>query len=288
MIFNQNVHTETGLFIANLLATILSIIGSVWMSYSCFKTRPPRSDTLKLILFIALSDVLYAVANLISNTSLEENVIVCNMEGFLREFFLVMSVCLAASMAALCYQKSIQNRRGSFLLLQLREPSNFTFYSIIVSGCICLVLSAIPLIFRDLVIYKMTNVHCYVDAANVQSSKMERIWLLLVFEGVPLLMGCIFTFAVYYLALKKAKQSLGLLIRAQGFNSYKLLWYPTLLFCVYVPSLIDNIMTIFNPDTKLLIEILHVLITHSIGFFNAVFYGLQEKSLAQHNQDEVS
>ena len=145
-----------------------------------------------------------------------------------------------------------------------------------------------PLIFRDTIIYKKTNVHCYVDTASDISNVSKRLWILLAFEGIPLMVGCIVTFVVYYLAVRKAKQSLGILITAQGFNSYKLLWYPTLLFFVYVPSLIDNIHSITNPENKLWIEILHVLVTHSIGFFNAIFYAFQEKSIAKQNKEEVT
>jgi len=126
-----------------------------------------------------------------------------------------------------------------------------------------------------------------VDSASPGSTNQERMWILLVFEGIPLLVGCVFTFIVYFLAVRKANQALGILIRAQGFSSYKLLWYPTLLFFVYVPSFIDNFLSIISPEKKLWVEILHCLVTHSIGFFNAIFYAFQQKSIAKQNQNEV-
>ncbi len=142
MIFHSNSETAPGLFIANRCATILSLIGSVWMSYSGFKIKPPRNDLVKLVLFVALADVLYAVANLISNTRLEDIDAICNIEGFLREFFLVMSVFLAASIASLAYKTSLDNSQASFAS-QRTEPSKFARNCIFVGGVICFTLAAL-------------------------------------------------------------------------------------------------------------------------------------------------
>jgi len=142
MIFHSSSQTAPALFFSNLCATILSLIGSVWMSYSGFKVKPPRNDIVNLILFVALSDVLYAVANLISNTRLENFDAICSVEGFLREFFLVMSVFLAASIAGLAYKTSLDNSQGSFAS-QRTEPSKFARNCIAVSGAICFILAAL-------------------------------------------------------------------------------------------------------------------------------------------------
>ena len=95
------------LYISNLVATGLSVLGSVWMTIAYFRAPTPRTTALKLILRIALSDLLYSVANVISALPKSEDVnTYCQVEGFLREFSPFMSIFLATSTAVLCYKES--------------------------------------------------------------------------------------------------------------------------------------------------------------------------------------
>lgn len=93
---------------ANAIATGLSIIGSLWMSYWCLKSSPRKSVTPKLILGIALSDFFYAVSNVM--TPFDEDfsgVQFCVVEGFLRQTGRMLTASFAACTAALCYKSSL-------------------------------------------------------------------------------------------------------------------------------------------------------------------------------------
>lgn len=62
---------------------------------------------------------------------------------------------------------------------------------------------------------------------------------------------------------------------------YRLLWYPVTLFLAFLPVLIDE--CILNFDTPEWFLAIHLLIAHSIGFINAVVYGVQAKSWAKYH-----
>ena len=89
--------------ILNLVATILSLIGSLVMTYYCFKNRD-LSISIKLILALAVSDFLFSAGNFMAVFSPTPDSATCQVEGFFREFFPKLSVCIATSIAILHYK----------------------------------------------------------------------------------------------------------------------------------------------------------------------------------------
>ena len=68
-----------------------------------------------------------------------------------------------------------------------------------------------------------------------------------------------------------------LLMDRSKIDTYRLLWYPAVLFITFVPNiLIDVSLTFYGTKIKAL-EVLSVVITHSLGFSNALVYGIQRK-----------
>jgi len=101
------VDVENGplLYKLNLIATGLSLLGSIAMIYFGFKTKV-KSIALKLILAIALSDFLYSIANLMTAFEDDYNGLLCHADAVLREFSFTFSIFWVTCTAILCYKTS--------------------------------------------------------------------------------------------------------------------------------------------------------------------------------------
>jgi len=101
---------EKILYWCNVVATLLSFLGSLWMTILCLKTPSPKSVALKLILAIALSDLVYTIPNVISMYG-DGNGLMCNIEGFLRELTAMLTIFFSTATAILCYKDSAFNAK---------------------------------------------------------------------------------------------------------------------------------------------------------------------------------
>lgn len=76
------VYYPTSAWIANLLASIASIAGSIYI-YSHLSKRPFITAGLKMVFFVAVADTIFAVANIMTLFSYK-NTDMCWLEGSLR------------------------------------------------------------------------------------------------------------------------------------------------------------------------------------------------------------
>ncbi len=91
-------------------------------------------------------------------------------------------------------------------------------------------------------------------------------------RGIPVLLGLTIVLISYLKALRQVSQLPPLLVKRMNFASHKLLVYPIALMLVFLPSLADQILQIYDENRPLWITIMRVGITHSIGFINAMVY----------------
>ncbi len=95
-------------------------------------------------------------------------------------------------------------------------------------------------------------------------------------DGGPIIIGFLITLFGYILAIRNVKNASKDLMDHLEVNINKLLWYPALMFFTFMPGLIDNIVMLYlDAETPLFFLIIHLIMTHSIGFTNALVYGLQ-------------
>jgi hypothetical protein len=284
----NDLNTHPSLYISNIVATGLSVLGSIWMTCAYFNAPSPRTTALKLILGIAFADLFYSVANIISAIPKTEDVnTYCQVEGFLREFSAFMSIFLATSTAILCYKEShgrLNMNRSSKFFSQTR----FLFKSFGICGIASLALAVAPFIFNKKLVYVKKTLFCWVGSAEPNPDVKTNFLILMIFEGIPLTVGLIITLFGYCKAISNTKQVLGSFLETVGVDVYKLLWYPAVLFIVFIPSLIDNAYQVFTKNPILGVEIAHILLTHSIGFLNAIVYGIQGKDLANDNNETAA
>ena len=137
------------------------------------------------------------------------------------------------------------------------------------------------------VVYTKKSLFCWVASSVGEEDQTKNLAILLIFEGVPLLGGLIVTTFGYAKAIKNAKDMLGSFVSEVHFNIYKLLWYPLVLFIVFIPSFIDNILQVYYGKNIFWVEVVHLALTHSIGLFNAIVYGIQKKENFVKNDPET-
>ena len=119
---------------------------------------------------------------------------------------------------------------------------------------------------------------CWISATDPKASISTKLIIIAMYGGLPVTLGIIISIVGYGVAIHRMRQ---LPIEIQKFlniNVYKLLWYPVVLFVIFVPSVANGFYqnyrgTITNPA----FEIIYLALTHSIGFVNAIVYGLQRK-----------
>ena len=109
MVYGQAVANAEILSKANIIVTIISLVSSFLMLWSCFKTQDIKSVSLKLIISIALSDTLYSISNFMSEFEKESVYGVddlCTAEAFIRQFSFLNSLFWTTCTAILCYKAS--------------------------------------------------------------------------------------------------------------------------------------------------------------------------------------
>ncbi len=120
------------------------------------------------------------------------------------------------------------------------------------------------------------------------ASKASKYLILMIFQGLPILIGLFITLLGYGLAIRTIKKLPEVLVKASGFNVYQVLWYPAILFISFVPAFINSLFTqdddIETPTVW--IVALNLGVTHMIGFTNALLYGLQRNSFHKEREEE--
>jgi len=101
-------------------------------------------------------------------------------------------------------------------------------------------------------------------------------WILavkLIYVGIPTILGTLITFGSYLLTMKDIKS-----MSKSSTAPYKLFWYPVLMFLTFTPCFVYSFTTAYlRKDENIVIKTLHLVLTHSIGFTNAILYGVQLK-----------
>ena len=88
--------------ILNLIATIPSLVATVWMIYFCFRGLS-ANISMKLLFPLAISDFIYSIVNLMAVLQSTAGSLLCDTEAILRNISSEFSICIAASIAMLHY-----------------------------------------------------------------------------------------------------------------------------------------------------------------------------------------
>ena len=134
MIPNSNVEGASLLWILDLIATILSFLGSLLMLYFCYRVPSPRAASLKFILAVSIADLFYSIANILSNFETSDGPL-CYVEGVIRESSFILTIffstCTAVASHKVSWQKGSFSRSTFFILCAIVAPILCIFMSIL-------------------------------------------------------------------------------------------------------------------------------------------------------------
>jgi len=107
MINNPNARGYEILYPLDLVATTLSILGSLCMYFFCLRIPGPLNISTKFILAIATSDLIYSLSNVLSNFETSETHRLCIFEASLRHVMFVLSIFFSSCLAIVSYKISL-------------------------------------------------------------------------------------------------------------------------------------------------------------------------------------
>ena len=101
MAFSKDDPNSSLLLTLNLIVTILSLIGSAWMTFYCCRTQR-KNVSIKLILVLAIADFVYSISNLLSTFEGDDVNLTCRVEAFVREASYSLSTFMTCSIVIYC------------------------------------------------------------------------------------------------------------------------------------------------------------------------------------------
>jgi len=257
----------------DIVATTLSIAGSLIMGYFCLMfLRHTRSVQVRIIFSIAMSDFIFSISNALSNFEKGETVgLLCQSEAIIRQggYFMTIYFTVIAGIFASRVSK-----------LQTEESKLRFFHKSIAYGLLlCFITLLGPFIFRKEVAIRNGPLYCEINFAH-ENTVLMKFLILMFYEGFPMIIGTILTLKSYLHVIREIKALPECLISQLNVKVYSLLWYPIVLFASFLPCLLDSLYRFSRPADEMVpfwIIGLHILLPHSIGFTNALVYGVQRK-----------
>jgi len=134
MIRDPNFKGYALLYPLDIVATTLSLFGSLFMCYLYIRAPKPRTVPLKFIMAISLADLLYSISNVMSNFEGIETVRLCHIEATIRNSSFILSIFFSACVAIVSYKSFLPqrhfNKRRFFLRAILLGPLVCIFMSV--------------------------------------------------------------------------------------------------------------------------------------------------------------
>ena len=116
MAWGHDIPDRSILYIINMTATLLSLFGSIWMTYFCLKVSGTQPLSSKLVLGIALSDLFYSITNIMSIFEAQDKNIIddmCRVEAIVRFYSLKLTLFFSTLIAIACYTASSKGNVNS-------------------------------------------------------------------------------------------------------------------------------------------------------------------------------
>ena len=277
-----------------MICTIFSILGSIYIIKFCSKASSQENTAVKFILAMALADLVFSATNILSafqpavvgpcQTSL------CTTEAVIRQISYMYTILFSACSAILASKAATPMR--SF------NPHLLFRSSIIIGGLIGLILclgypflfSPIltfknsPVVFSDYIIFSNGPLYCWIGYSP-SATTSQKLTVILIYQALPILLGSIITIHSYRYVMKVFKALPDTLLSKMDFKASTLWWYPAALFVSLIPCVIYTTLELYRPPA-VWAKFIHLVLPHSIGFTNAIVYGVQHKLYYSEEDDD--
>jgi len=267
-VVGNSVRAESYAFfsIMNSIISGVSLVGSLWMCFHSFRNTY-KSATYRLITYIAMADLWYSVPNLLSTLNMIQHSWVCLIQGYMGQYFFILSMFLSSSLALMSY-KSLRGIGSGF------NSNRFMTRSVLACMTYSFILATAPFLFTSFVNYENHGLFCSVGSADLSASRFQKILIVLIFQGIPFLIGFLLTLIFYCKTVESIRNMLGsMFISTRVKAYYKVFWYPVVMLLVFVPNIAFTLVNTVLTERILWIEVIHILLTNSLGFLNTLVYG---------------
>ncbi len=110
--------------------------------------------------------------------------------------------------------------------------------------------------------------------------------------GLPIIIELIIIVVAYVKMDREIKASVSESTgQMEGVSLRKLFWYPAIQFITFGPRFLDTLAKNYGGEEStfyFIVKLIHLLSTHSIGFINAILYGIHMKSYYKRINEEGS
>lgn len=268
---------QTSLKVCDIFVCLFSLCGSLVVILCYFRIKIARNYAYKLVVFLVLSDAVYAISRLIHFSRLSEPSAdpskLCVTQAAILNFAGSCSVYWALVIAWGVVQSVIyQNER-----LEQYEYY-FVAGSILVPGA----MTAVPLITGD---YGNSGVFCWIR--NQDADNQRQMTLHLALYIVPVSLVIVYNFLTYIRVIQQMKSmAANLEKRSYGRLFRKLMRYPIVLLLCNVWSIIYRI-TIYAGQGHYWLMVLATIFSGLQGFCNMIAYGMN-KSVRSELKDTIA
>ena len=265
--------------ILNLVASVPSLIAALVMFYLCLK-KYILQYIHKLIFALAIADIIYSSSNIMTVFRYPADGILCKLEASARYFSSGLILWLATSISVLHYKIITQLqtfRKTRFIVVSLT-------LGVLLNVCLALEYAYIllyhltyytfrPVLVSQIFAYQRFGTTCYVSFGENENGEADLINFVL-YYGLFIFGGCLTTLLSYLLTMKKIRTEAD---NNEDLKTNRLLLYPVVLFITSLPPVINKLLNMMDYNLMLPTTAI-MLITHSIGFWNAVFMISQKVS----------
>lgn len=262
--------------ILNFITGLLSVVACIWLFKICSSNPRPWPVSLKLILVLTSADFIYSFCNFVA--AFDANIpALCAAEAIVREWSLVASLYWACCISLLTYKSFVHGSKF--------DQEGFFTKSVLSGAIISLILAVTPMFFKNRFSYGSRLFGCWVTTVGeYHHDKTVQLELVMIFMGIPAILSLLITLVTYSKIASKVDELTRSLMIPNDLHNIgirKLFWYPAVIFLSCIPALIDNIIQIYFDFSLVSFNVVHVILFHSLGFSNALVYGLQRRRYNQ-------
>lgn len=253
----------------NVIVSVFSFVGSTFILWAFWKLRDVRSFVFQLVRWVAFSDVGYSIGNFLgdaggnSETHIGASQGLCTFQAVLISYFGLASMLWSAAIAFTLHKAFLQGDEG------FRSPSvneKWIYYHLVCFGW-PVVVTLLPFTTDG---YGDTGGWCWIKTDN----SIDRAWRYIQLY-LPLWFIIVYNMYVYV----SVYQKMSALSNSAGTNMTKeaarVRFYPlVLVICMFWATINTLYKTFNNGDGLLWMNALAIFFASSIGWVNALVYGL--------------
>jgi len=240
------------ILIVNLISTLLSVIGEVFMIYVYFKIPSMKKFSVKLIVSLMVGNFIYGLANLCTYFQLLHDS--CNLEGVLRTIGYMSAIFWALTILIISY----------YQLKQFNPRIEEIYNSLLLA---CIVISIIPgtFVITSEIIHGPARF-----GSSLSFCAIEPLEYALIFTSFPVWIGIIASFVYtgkFILLIRERYETRNIMEYKQIFL------YAMILALTWIPDMINRLCYWFVGRPYFSIMIMHIFFTRIAGFLNALVFG---------------